>query len=48
MVEIVVVNNYYFFRWMEAFPLPHQNATTVENKLIDEVSLRFAIGISAF
>ena len=31
----------YFTRWMEAFPLPNQDATTVANKLVDEVFLRF-------
>ena len=28
---------------MEAFPLPNQEATTVANKLVDEVFLRFSI-----
>ena len=39
---ILVVADY-FTRWMEAFPIPHQDATTVANKLVDEVFLRFGI-----
>ena len=33
----------YFTRWIEAFPLPNQEATTVANKLVDEVFLRLGI-----
>ena len=39
---IMVVDDY-FTRWMEAFPIPNQEATTVAEKLIDEVFLRFSI-----
>ena len=39
---ILVVADY-FTRWMEAFPLPNQEATTVANKLVDDVFLRFSI-----
>jgi len=33
----------YFTRWMEAFPIPNQEATTVAEKLVDEVFMRFSI-----
>ena len=39
---IMVVGDY-FTRWMEAFPIPNQEAATVAGKLIDEVFLRFSI-----
>ena len=39
---ILVVADY-FTKWMKAFPLPNQEATTVANKLVDEVFLRFSI-----
>ena len=39
---IMVVGDY-FTRWMEAFPIPNQEAATVAEKLIDEVFLRFSI-----
>ena len=39
---ILVVADY-FTRWMEAFALPNQEATTVANKLVDEVFLRFSV-----
>ena len=39
---IMVVGDY-FTRWMEAFLIPNQEATTVAEKLIDEVFLRFSI-----
>ena len=32
----------YFSRWMEAIPVPNQEATTVVEKLVDEVFLRFS------
>ena len=39
---IMVVGDYYT-RWMEAFPLPNQEVTTVTEKLMDEVFLRFSV-----
>ena len=39
---ILVVADY-FTRWMEAFPLPNQEASTVASKLVDEVFLRFSV-----
>ena len=38
---IMVVGDY-FSRWMEAFPIPNQEATTVADKLVDEVFLRYS------
>ena len=32
----------YFTRWMEAIPIPNQEAATVTNKLVDEVFMRFS------
>jgi len=39
---ILVVADY-FTRWVEAFPLPNQEAITVANKLVDEVFLRLGV-----
>lgn len=33
----------YFTRWMEAFPLPNQDVSTVATNLVDEVFLRFGV-----
>ena len=33
----------YFTRWVEAFSLPNQEASTVATKLIDKVFLRFGV-----
>ena len=33
----------YFTRWMEAYPIPNQEATTVATKLVDEFFCRFFI-----
>jgi transposase InsO family protein len=33
----------YFTRWVEAYAIPNQEATTVANKLVDEMFCRFAI-----
>ena len=38
---IMVVGDY-FSRWMEALPIPNQEASTVADKLVDEVFLRFS------
>jgi len=38
---IMVVADY-FSRWMEAFPIPNQEASTVAEKLVDEIFLRFS------
>ena len=32
----------YFSRWMEAFPIPNQEASTVADNLVDEVFLRYS------
>ena len=39
---IMVVGDY-FTRWMEAFAIPNQEATTVAEKLVEEVFMRFSI-----
>ena len=41
-IYILVVADY-FTRWMEAFAIPNQEASTVANKLVDEVFMRFGI-----
>ena len=38
---ILVVGDY-FSKWMEAFPIPDQEATTVAQKLVDEIFCRFS------
>lgn len=38
----VMVMADYFTRWMEAIPIPNQEATTVACKLVDEVFMRFS------
>ena len=38
----VIVVGDYFSRWMEALPIPNQEASTVAEKLVDEVFLRFS------
>ena len=40
--NVMVVGDY-FTRWMEAIPLPNQEAVTVANHLIDEVFMRFSV-----
>jgi transposase InsO family protein len=32
----------YFTRWVEAYPIPNQEATTVARKLVDEFFCRFS------
>jgi len=39
---ILVVGDY-FTKWMEALPVPNQEAVTVAKKLVDEVFLRYSI-----
>ena len=39
---VLVVSNY-FTKWMEAFPMPNQEASTVATKLVDEVFCRFSM-----
>ena len=39
--HVLVVADY-FTRWMEAFPLPNQEASTVASKLVDEFFFRFS------
>ena len=34
---------YYFTRWVEAFPLPNQEASTVATKLVEDIFLRFSV-----
>jgi predicted aspartyl protease len=41
-VNILVVGDY-FTRWMEAYPIPDQKATTVAQKLVDEFICRFGV-----
>ena len=40
-VYIMVVGDY-FLCWMEAIPVPNQEAHTIAEKLVDEVFLRFS------
>ena len=40
--QYILVIADYFTRYMEAFPLPNQEATTVAKKLVDEIFLRFS------
>lgn len=39
----VMVVGDYFSKWMEAIPLPNQEASTVANHLIDEVFMRYSV-----
>ena len=39
---ILVVGDY-FTKWMEAYTLPDQEATTVAKKLVDEFFCRFSV-----
>ena len=39
----VLVASDYFTRWVEAYAIPNQEATTVATKLVDEMFCRFAI-----
>ena len=39
---ILIIANY-FTKWVEAFPLPNQEAKTVADKLINEVICRFGV-----
>ena len=32
----------YFSRWMEAIPIPNQEACTVADRLVDEIFMRFS------
>ena len=41
--KYILVTGDYFTRWMEAYPIPNQEATTVATKLIDELFCCFAI-----
>ena len=38
----ILVAGDYFTRWMEAYPIPNQEAITVANKLVDEMFCRFS------
>ena len=38
----ILVAGDYFTRWMEAYPIPNQEATTVARKLTEEMFLRFS------
>ena len=39
----VMVVGDYFTRWMEALPIPNQEAQTVAIRLVDEVFLRYSV-----
>ena len=37
----ILVSGDYFTKWMEAYPIPNQEAITVAKKLVDEMFCRF-------
>jgi len=39
----ILVMGDYFTKWMEVYPIPNQEATTVANKLVDEFVCRFSV-----
>ena len=39
----VLVVGDYFTKWMEAYPIPNQDAITVANKLVNEFICRFSV-----
>ena len=39
----VLVMGDHFTKWMEVYPIPNQNATTVANKLVNEFICRFSV-----
>ena len=39
----ILVAGDYFTKWMEAYPIPNQEATTVAKKLVDELFCRFGV-----
>ena len=41
--KYILVTGDYFTRWMEAYPIPNQEATTVATKLVNELFCRFSI-----
>ena len=41
--EYILVAGDYFTRWMEAYPIPNQEATTVATKLVNELFCRFSL-----
>ena len=38
----ILVAGDYFTRWVEAYPIPNQEAITVAKKLVDEMFCRFS------
>ena len=45
----ILVGADYFTRWVEAYPIPNQEATTMARKLTDELFLPFlSIGAAPF
>ena len=41
--QYILVVADHFTHWVEAFPIPNQEASTVAVKLVDEIFLRFAV-----
>ncbi len=41
--KYILVTGDYFTRWMEAYPIPNQEAITVATKLVNELFCRFSI-----
>lgn len=41
---LLVIGNY-FTRWMGVYPIPHQNADIIADKLVNEFIFRFGIPI---
>ena len=41
--QYILVVADYFTRWVEAFPLPNQEASTIATKLVEHILLRFSV-----
>ena len=39
----ILVAGDYFTKWMEAYPMPNQEAATVAKKLVDDMFCRFSV-----
>ena len=41
--QVILVVADYFTKWVEAFALPNQEATTIATKLVEEVICRYGV-----